>query len=234
MIGTGEVSSLVAKSLIRRGYEFVVTSRTKQRSESFCETMGGGKAVKFEDTFEGFGEYDVIFVATSAPYFLVTYEKIAAAKENGSGNIMILDLSNPRTVDERVAMIGGIKLMNLDQIAEMVDKNMRKKEGKLREVENIISEEIPVIEMSMNRLDAEPIASSVFKSIEALRQKELQKALRMIDSTDSETAKIMDELTKAVVESIVSTPMNNLRKASEEGRTDVLETASKLFDYGSD
>ncbi len=234
LIGTGEVSSLVAKSLIRRGYEFVVTSRTKQRSESFCETMGGGKAVKFEDTFEGFGEYDVIFVATSAPYFLVTYEKIAAAKENGSGNIMILDLSNPRTVDERVAMLGGIKLMNLDQIAEMVDKNMRKKEGKLREVENIISEEIPVIEMSMNRLDAEPIASSVFKSIEALRQKELQKALRMIDSTDSETAKIMDELTKAVVESIVSTPMNNLRKASEEGRTDVLETASKLFDYGSD
>ena len=147
---------------------------------------------------------------------------------------MILDLSNPRTVDERVAMIGGIKLMNLDQIAEMVDKNMRKKEGKLREVENIISEEIPVIEMSMNRLDAEPIASSVFKSIEALRQKELQKALRMLDSTDSETAKIMDELTKAVVESIVSTPMNNLRKASEEGRTDVLETASKLFDYDSD
>ena len=56
----------------------------------------------------------------------------------------------------------------------------------------------------------------------------------MIDSTDSETAKIMDELTKAVVESIVSTPMNNLRKASEEGRTDVLETASKLFDYDSD
>ena len=40
LIGTGEVSSLVAKSLIRRGYEFVVTSRTKQRSESFCETMG--------------------------------------------------------------------------------------------------------------------------------------------------------------------------------------------------
>ena len=86
----------------------------------------------------------------------------------------------------------------------------------------------------MNRLDAEPIANSVFKSIEALRQKELQKALRMLDSTDSETVKIMDELTKAVVESIVSTPMNNLRKASEEGRTDVLETASKLFDYDSD
>ncbi|MDH5658516.1 MAG: hypothetical protein OEY17_04150 [Nitrosopumilus sp.] len=38
-------------------------------------------------------------------------------------------------------------------------------------------------------------------------------------------------MTKAVVESIVSTPMNNIRKASEEGNPDVVELASKLFDY---
>ena len=36
--------------------------------------------------------------------------------------MMILDLSNPRTVDEKVANIIGVKLMNLDQIAEMVEK----------------------------------------------------------------------------------------------------------------
>ena len=233
LIGTGEISSLVAKSLIRRGYKFFVASRTSQRSESFCVTMGGGQAVKFEDTFDGFGEYDVIFVATSAPYFLVTHEKISAARENNADGIMILDLSNPRTVDERVATISGIKLMNLDQIAEMVEKNVRKKRNKLHEVENIISEEVPIIEMSMNRLDAEPLVSDIFKNIDVFRQKELQKALRMLNNADSDTAKIMDDLTKAVVESIISGPMNNLRKASEEGRTDVLEAASKLFDYGS-
>ena len=59
---------------------------------------------------------------------------------------MILDLSNPRTVDEKVATIAGIKLMNLDQIAEMVDKNMRSRKGKISTVENIISDELPVIE----------------------------------------------------------------------------------------
>ena len=41
LIGTGEVSTLVAKSLQRRGYAFDVTSRTIGRSEMFCETMGG-------------------------------------------------------------------------------------------------------------------------------------------------------------------------------------------------
>nr|WP_256359104.1 hypothetical protein [Candidatus Nitrosarchaeum limnium] len=41
----------------------------------------------------------------------------------------------------------------------------------------------------------------------------------------------MEELTKAVVESIVSTPMNNIRKASEQGNPDIIKMASKLFDY---
>ena len=49
LIGTGEVSTLVAKSLQRRGYAFNVTSRTIGRSETFCETMGGNP-IKFEDS----------------------------------------------------------------------------------------------------------------------------------------------------------------------------------------
>ena len=53
----------------------------------------------------------------------------------------------------------------------------------------------------------------------------------MLREGDEEKIKIIDELTKAVVESILSQPMNNLRKASEQGNPDVLEAASKLFDY---
>jgi len=230
LIGTGEVSTLVAKSLQRRGYAFDVTSRTMGRSETFCETMGGNPA-KFEDVFSGFDNYDVIFVATTAPYFLVTNDRITEAMKNKSKGMMILDLSNPRTVDEKVATIGGVKLMNLDQIAEMVEKNMNARLNKVKTVENIITEEVSVLEASMKRLDAEPLVKDVFKNIENLREKELQKALQMLGEKDEKKVKIIDELTKAVVESIVSTPMNNIRKASEQGKPDVVELASKLFDY---
>ena len=144
---------------------------------------------------------------------------------------MILDLSNPRTVDEKVATLGGIKLMNLDQIAEMVEKNMKARLNKVKTVENIINEEVSVIEASMKRLDAEPLVKDVFQNIDSLRQKELKKALSMLDETDEKKIKIIEDLTKAVVESIVSTPMNNIRKASEQGKPDMLDMASKLFDY---
>ena len=230
LIGTGEVSTLVAKSLGRRGYDFVVTSRTLDRSQAFCETMGG-RPVKFEDVLTGFENYDVLFVATTAPYFLVTQERIVKAMQGKKKGMMILDLSNPRTVDEKVATIGGVKLMNLDQIAEMVEKNMKSRLNKVKSVENIISEEVSVLEASMKRLDAEPLVKDVFKNIDSLRERELQKALQMLNEKDEKKIKIIEELTKAVVESIVSTPMNNIRKASEQGKPDIIEMASKLFDY---
>ena len=230
LIGAGEVSTLVAKSLGRRGYPFFVTSRTIERAKAFSETMGGSP-VKFEDVLSSFHKYDVIFVATTAPYFLVTHERIRNAIKEKKKGMMILDLSNPRTVDEKVATVSGIKLVNIDQIAEMVDKSMRSRIGMVKTVENIISEELPVLEASMNRLDAEPIVKDVFKNIDSLRIKELKKALQMLDEKDENKIKIIEELTKAVVESIVSQPMNNLRKASEEGNAEILDAASKLFDY---
>lgn len=230
IIGTGEVSTLVAKSLQRRMYNFSVTSRTLERSRAFCETMGGNP-VKFEEVLEGFERYDVLFVATTAPYFLVTFERIARAMKEKKRGMMILDLSNPRTVDEKVATLGRIKLMNLDQIAEMVEKNMTARLNKVKTVENIINEEVSVLEASMKRLDAEPLVKDVFKNIDYLRIKELQKALHMLDEKDEKKIKIIEDLTKAIVEGIVSTPMNNIRKASEQGNSEIIDTASKLFDY---
>ena len=230
VIGTGEVSTLVAKSLGRRGYKFSVTSRTLQRSSAFCETMGG-IPIRFEDVVSNFSKYDVIFVATTAPYFLVSYDRILQARNQKQNGMMILDLSNPRTVDERVAELSGIKLLNLDQIAEMVDKNMKTRMNKVQTVESIIKEEIPVMNATMKRLEAEPIVKDVFKNIDTMREKELQKALQMLGEKDEKKIKIIEELTKAVVESIVSAPMNNLRKASEHGEPEILDAASKLFDY---
>jgi len=230
LIGTGEAATMVAKSLKKRGYAFNVTSRTVERSIGFSQTLGGNP-IKFEEVLSGFSNYEIIFVATTAPYFLVTFDKMKDAMKNKKSGVMILDLSNPRTVDEKVATIPGIKLMNIDQIAEMIDKNMKKRKDKVTTVENIISEEVPVIEATMKRLDAEPLVKDVFTNANSMRIKELQKALQMLGETDKKRIKIIDELTKSVVESIVSTPMNNLRRASEQGSPELLEIASKLFNY---
>ena len=201
-----------------------------ERSTSFSKTVGG-EPVDFNSILTGFENYDIVFVATTAPYFLVTFERIQKALETKHSGMMILDLSNPRTVDEKVAELRGIKLMNIDQIAEMVDKNMRSRIGQKNSAEEIIKEELPVLEATMKRLEAEPIVKDVFKSTDAIRVKELEKAFSMLGELDDSQKKIIEELTKSVAENIMSTPMNNLRKETEHGNSDVINAASKLFNF---
>ena len=230
LIGTGDAAALVAKSLTKRGYQFSITSRTVERSTSFSKTIGG-VPIDFNQILTGFEKYDIVFVATTAPYFLVTFERIQNALNTKNSGMMILDLSNPRTVDEKVAELSGIKLMNIDQIAEMVDKNMRSRMSQKNLAEQIIKEELTVLEASMKRLEAEPIVKDVFKNIDDIRIKEFEKAMSMIGDIDPEKKKIIEDLTKSVVENIVSVPMNNLRKETEQGNTELIDTVGKLFTY---
>ena len=62
----------------------------------------------------------------------MTHERIRNALKQKDNGMMILDLSNPRTVDEKVAELSGIILMNIDQIGELVDNNMRSRIGLIK------------------------------------------------------------------------------------------------------
>ena len=86
----------------------------------------------------------------------------------------------------------------------------------------------------MKRLEAEPVVKDVFKNIDLLRIKELEKALNMLGDMDDEKKNIIDNLSKAIVESKVTTPMNNLRKHTEQGNTELLGAVEKLFEYKKD
>jgi len=108
---------------------------------------------------------------------------------------------------------------------------MRSRIGQKNSAEEIIKEELPVLEASMKRLEAEPIVKDVFKNTDAIRIKELEKALSMLGELSDSQKKIIEELSKSVAENIMSTPMNNLRKETEHGNSDVITTASKLFNF---
>jgi glutamyl-tRNA reductase len=234
LIGSGEAASLVAKVLKRRGVDFMITSRTYDRARSFSETVAG-RPVRFEDAVAMFNELDLIFVATTAPYFLITHERMEAAMKGRKGAVMIFDLSNPRTVDEKVATIYGVKLINMDQIAELVEKNVRSRMKEVVSAEKIIDEEMKSVDSMMKRLKAEPVVVSVFKSVDQIRERELKKALSMLSSKlGPEQERIVEQLSYAIVEGILSTPMNYLRKEIEAGgreSEELMKIVAKLFQY---
>lgn len=214
LIGTGDTAYMVAKSLNKKSYGFDVTSMTIERATGFSKILGG-KPVKFEDALTKFDTYDIIFVSTTADYFLITYNKIRIVMESKKTGTMILDISDPRAVEESVSTIQGTKLMFRDQIDEMEEINPKIREDKVIAAEKLISKEAPILEASMKLLDAEPAIKDVFVNVDSVRRKELEKALEMLGETNQEKIKIIDELTKTLIENIISIPAKAAKQTPE-------------------
>jgi glutamyl-tRNA reductase len=233
LIGSGEGASLIAKSLKQRHVDFMVTSRTFGRAKSFADTVAG-VPISFENALEMFDDVDLIFVSTSAPYYLVTYDRIEKARRNAKEGLLIFDLSNPRTVEDKVATIKKVKLINIDQISEIVEKNIRARKNEIQSAEKIINNEMESVDSLLKRRKVEPVVVSIFKSVDVIRERELKKALSIIGkSLGPKEAKTIEELSYAIVEGILSTPMNNLRKEIElcNENEELMRVVAKLFKY---
>ena len=218
IIGTGDLAAMVADSLNKRKLTFDITSRTTERATGFSNLFGG-KPIKFEEVLSGFNKFDIIFVATTADYFIIKYDKIRRVMENKKTGTMILDVSDPRAVDDSIFKLPGIKIMFRDQIIERVEESFAATRNKIPEVEKMISKEVPIIEATMKRLDPEPIVKDVKTTVDSFRIKEVKKALQQLGETDEEKIKIIDELTKNVVEHIVSVPDNKPKKTPEQDKS---------------
>ena len=153
VIGTGEPAAMLAKTLSKKEIPFNVTSRSLERATGFS-TILGGTPVDFDDVLAGFDKYDIIFVATTCDYFLITYDRIRLIMEEKKKGTLILDLSEPRTVDEGITALPGIKLLFRDQIAELYEESVKSRVGIVPAVEKIIEKELPVLSARMKRLDA--------------------------------------------------------------------------------
>jgi len=151
VIGTGETAGMVAKTLNKNNYTFEVTSMTIERATGFSKILGG-KPIEFNDAMSGFDKFDVIFVATTADTFLITFKKIEKIMKSKKKGTLIMDLSDPRTVDEQIATIKKIKLVNPSQINEMLEENTKKRKNAASAAEEMVSPEIPIIEAAMKRV----------------------------------------------------------------------------------
>ena len=233
LIGSGEGASLIAKSLKQRHVNFMITSRTFERAKSFADTVAGAP-IPFENALEMFNDVNLIFVSTNAPYYLVTYDRVEKARRNAKEGLLIFDLSNPRTVEDKVATIKKVKLINIDQISEIVEKNIRARKNEIQSAEKIINSEMESVDSLLKRRKVEPIVVSIFKSVDVIRERELKKALSIIGkSLGPKEAKTIEELSYAIVEGILYTPMNNLRKEIESSNEneELMRVVSTLFKY---
>ncbi len=240
LVGAGEMGSLIARAISEHNLgSLVVSNRTLERGEKIAKDLGAS-VLRFQDIREGIAKSDLVITATSAPKVLLTKEMIEESLKGSKGSvknriknrkdIVIIDVSIPRAVDEKAADIPGVDLLNIDNLKEIADKNRHLREMEAIKVEKILEEEIALLIKQIYRIDVEEIVKAVFRKAEHIRQKELEKALYMLGNGIGEREKeILDDLTRVIVNRTMFPITEKIKRAAETGDKALIENSEKLF-----
>lgn len=139
----------------------------------------------------------------------------------------MVDIANPRDIEEDIAKL-GVKLYNIDDLRGIADKNKKMRKSKAKKAENIIAEELELLEKSLRHLKVEPIIANIRSQAENIRIRETEKACRMMGDIEGKE-RIVDDLTKVVVDRVFSDIISNLKEAAENDNEEVLKSAEFLF-----
>lgn len=141
ILGIGDLSQAILKLLLKDNLENIyITNRTYHTAEAIKEKFKTINLINYKEKYEGLSKADIVISATTAPHFVVEYEKFVE-KMDKNKEYLFLDLAVPRDVDERLAELENIKIFNLDDVWEVYNKNSSNRDKLLNDYSYLIDEQ---------------------------------------------------------------------------------------------
>jgi glutamyl-tRNA reductase len=230
IVGAGEIATLVGKYLTyERAPKLFIANRTLGRGEALARLLGG-RAVPMERVSELLATVDALLVATSAPHPVVTKELVEEASRLRSGReIYIVDLSQPRNVDESVGLVPGVTLHNIDNLRRVTERNNEARLEAAKATELLVLEELESLEAILRRERAEPVVSAIWGSADQIRSRELERALCLMEGINEEQRRTIEKLSRVLVTRLLHNPINAIREAAVSENFETIRTAEALF-----
>ena len=231
LIGAGRVAGLVASSLEDHNVKRVtVLNRTFEKAVKLAEKFDF-KSAPLSEWKKYVGDADLVFVATSADHYIINasdLEKILLKEDNGK---VIIDLSNPRNVEDEVRNFSGVKLRTLDDLKKITEENRKTRLREIKKVEQIVCEEITLFEEEVKKLVARMILKKLFKEFDEIRMKELEKAVKILD-VDGSQMRVLDTMTKSIVNKILTPVVTKAYEAASKNEFETIYSLAKIFSGG--
>lgn len=224
LIGAGETGKLTARHIAGKGVgKLYLSNRTQKRAEEIAALLDG-TVVPFDRIHETLQRVDIVITSVGAPAYILTEQDIHnIMKHRLNRPLFIIDIGVPRNVDPQVNKIDNVFLHDLDSLNVVVGKNLQKREGEVRKVQEIIREETLKFYQWYTSLQVTPTIQELRERFETIRQQEFEQTLHRFSPEQREAVEI---LTKRIVNKILHTPMVNLKNGADGEASE--ETLKKL------
>ena len=143
VIGAGETSRLVAKSMMSRGASgLTVTNRTMSKAEDLAAELDG-TAVPFDQWENVLSRVDIIVSSTGSSEPVLKAAQIQAVRRKRKYRpLFIIDIAVPRDIEAAVSEIDEVYLYDIDKLQHLAEEARESREHQVRLCEKIIEQEL--------------------------------------------------------------------------------------------
>jgi glutamyl-tRNA reductase len=232
LIGAGKMSELVARHLKAHGIAgIMVATRTFDHAVELARELGG-VPVPFERMAEYLKLADVVIGSAGAATYLVTpatvQETLRARKQQP---MFFVDMGVPRNFDPAINELDNVYLYDIDDLGRAAGDNAGEREREARRAEAIVDAEVDGFWHWLSTLEVVPTIVALRAKVEAIRRRELEKALTSLKDQAPRHRALLDALTSAIVNKILHAPIATLkRRDATMTQAELVATARQLFD----
>ena len=197
IVGAGDMAQHACQYLAEAAVaKLVVTSRTYNNARSLA-TACGGVAVPYAQLDQCLVEADVVITATSCPTPILTVDRVqCAAQARPVGRpLLLVDLSVPRNVEPAVGQLEGVRLYDIDSLAQAVDRHHRSRLAAIKACETIIEQEVQAFGKWIDQARVGPIIDQIYRDVRELAGIEVR---RLFNRRQDLSPDMKDEVTQLV------------------------------------
>lgn len=231
LLGAGEMAELAAEHLLaQRVAGLTVANRTLENALTVADRFKG-RAVSLDELDRELIRADIVICSTGATQPVVTTKMVKASlRPRKHRPLFLIDIAVPRDVETKVGKLGGVFLYDVDDLEEVVARNLDERQKEAVKAERIVEEEAIKFEDWLESLAVVPTIKSIQAKLEGIRLRETAKSASALN-LDPDQAEALERMTRAMMKKVLHDPAILLKRSfkNPDNRTRYLDAAQRLF-----
>lgn len=229
LIGAGRTIELVARHLHEVGVaHIIVANRTLERAQTVARSCAG-EAILLSEIPEYLPRTDIIISSTASPLPILGKGAVERAlRKRKHRPMFMVDIAVPRDIEPEVAKLDDVYLYTVDDLHQVIQENVRSREGAAQEAEHLIEAGAADYMYQLRARDAVAVLKQFRSQAETARDVELAKAMRAL-ANGQDPEQVLQSMARGLTRKLVHEPTVRVRKATAEGRNEVADWLRELY-----
>ena len=224
VIGAGQMSALAAKHLRSREVGPIrVLNRSPERARVLAERTEAEHG-DLTGLAEALARADLVISATGASGMVVHEVTVRDAMRGRDRPLFILDLAVPRDVEPSVGSIGGVRLVNIEGLRDVLAAAAETSED-IAQGNRIVDEEVRRFSIRRRSEHLAPLIRALRERGDAVLAAELSRFRSELAALTPDEREAVEALARGIVSKLLHDPIVRLKERSGPGAGDAYATA---------